>query len=198
MRPSGRSPAFSTPPSPAPRPVCQRVSARHRFSGTGPDHASTLSRWLVRGGWSRDAPPAAGENHRRAAKVATRLAFCTAGQLRAPKHHGVVRRAHQERASWAHMNANRIRPPDAMMIRMTDELDERRKRAETRRSTWAGGVATHAELARIDAAFWAHMTPTHRLQSIWSIVEDSLALAGDHGPTPRLQRLVGGVRRRKG
>ena len=78
-----------------------------------------------------------------------------------------------------------------------DDTDKQ-ARAVVRRSTWSGGVAKRSEMADIDRAFWANMSPVARLQCIWSIVEDTLALRGEHGPTPRLQRTVGGVRSRKG
>jgi hypothetical protein len=42
------------------------------------------------------------------------------------------------------------------------------------------------------------ITPAERLKLMWSLVEDSLALKGEHGPAPRLQRSVGGVRPLKG
>jgi hypothetical protein len=90
--------------------------------------------------------------------------------------------------------------PESAPFCYTSLVDEANKlaRAAARRSTWTGGVAKVSDMAAIDRAFWSKMTPVARLQSIWSIVEDSLALGGDHGPTPRLQRTVGGVRRRKG
>ncbi len=89
---------------------------------------------------------------------------------------------------------------DAEAFCYTYPVDEANKlaRAAARRSTWTGGVAKVSDMAEVDRAFWSEMSPVARLQSIWSIVEDSLALSGDHGPTPRLQRAVGGVRRRKG
>jgi hypothetical protein len=73
----------------------------------------------------------------------------------------------------------------------------RKDRAERRRALWTGGVAKISEMEQVDAAFWAGTSPEQRLRAIWSIVEDSLALGGDHGPTPRFQRSVGGVRSRK-
>jgi hypothetical protein len=73
----------------------------------------------------------------------------------------------------------------------------RKERAERRRATWTGGVAKISEMEQVDAVFWAGTSGEQRLSSIWSIVEDSLVLGGDHGPTPRLQRSIGGVRSRK-
>jgi hypothetical protein len=76
------------------------------------------------------------------------------------------------------------------------DADERRR---LRRATWHGGVAhSFEEMERADLAFWLAMTPEDRLRAMWSIVEDTLALKGEHGPAPRLQRSVGGVRPRKG
>ena len=73
------------------------------------------------------------------------------------------------------------------------------QRKQARLATWEGGVATSfEELESMDASQWRSVPAVERLKAIWSLVEDSLALRGEHGPTPRLQRLVGGVRPRKG
>jgi hypothetical protein len=58
----------------------------------------------------------------------------------------------------------------------------RKERAERRRATWTGGVAKISEMKQVDAVFWAGTSAEQRLRSIWSIVEDSLVLGGDHGP----------------
>ena len=77
---------------------------------------------------------------------------------------------------------------------MADTEEARRAR---RRREWKGGVArSFEELATTDLDFWLSMTPAARMRAMWSITEDVLALQGDHGPTPRLQRSVGGVRPR--
>jgi hypothetical protein len=74
--------------------------------------------------------------------------------------------------------------------------EERRK---IREMSWTGGVVrSFAEMEEADLQFWLAMDPTDRLKMVWSLVEDGLALQGSHGPTPRLQRLVGGVRPLRG
>ena len=74
--------------------------------------------------------------------------------------------------------------------------DERRN---ARRANWVGGVASSFEhLEALDAEQWLTVAAVERLKAVWSLVEDSLALRGEHGPTPRLQRLVGGIRPLKG
>ena len=54
---------------------------------------------------------------------------------------------------------------------MADSNDptERRARAEQRRLTWQGGVATFAEMADVDDAFWASSTPTERFLAVWEL-----------------------------
>ena len=73
----------------------------------------------------------------------------------------------------------------------------RAKRAEERRRTWRGGLArSFEEMDEVDLDFWLAMTPEDRLRAMWSVVEDQLALQGENGPSPRLQRSIGGVRTR--
>jgi hypothetical protein len=73
------------------------------------------------------------------------------------------------------------------------------ERRAARRATWQGGIAaSFAELDVVDADQWEAVPAIERLKAVWSLVEDSLALRGEHGPTPRRQRLVGGVRPLKG
>jgi hypothetical protein len=79
------------------------------------------------------------------------------------------------------------------------ERETAEQRRARRASTWRGGVTkSFAEMEEADWEFWQAMTPEARLRSIWSIVEETLALQGHDGPTPRLQRSIGGVRPRKG
>jgi len=76
--------------------------------------------------------------------------------------------------------------------RSVSTAEERRR---IRQQQWGGGVArSFAEMEQADLEFWLTMEPADRLRMVWSLVEDSLALQGSHGPSPRLQRLVGGVR----
>jgi hypothetical protein len=73
------------------------------------------------------------------------------------------------------------------------------ERAARRRETWSGGVAaSFEELEELDLKQALELSPRDRLGLVWSLVEDSLALGGNHGPTPRLQRSVGGVRPLRG
>ena len=81
-------------------------------------------------------------------------------------------------------------------LRTVSSPEERR---EIRLATWTGGVAhSFVEMDAIDFEFWLAMAPAERLKMVWSLVEDGLALQGNHGSTPRLQRLVGGVRPLRG
>jgi hypothetical protein len=69
------------------------------------------------------------------------------------------------------------------------------ERAAIRRAIWKGGVArSFEELERVDIEQTLTVPPAERLTAIWPLVEDTLALRTPGGPTPRLQRLVGGVR----
>jgi len=75
---------------------------------------------------------------------------------------------------------------------------ERARRAAERRRTWRGGVArSFEEMEAVDLDFWLAMTPEDRLRAMWSAMEDQLALQGENGPSPRLQRSIGGVRARE-
>lgn len=69
------------------------------------------------------------------------------------------------------------------------------ERRRIRLETWTGGVArSFSEMEEADLDFWLALSGVERLKLVWSLVEDQLALRGDHGAPPRLQRLVGGVR----
>lgn len=73
------------------------------------------------------------------------------------------------------------------------------ERKAARQRNWQGGVAkSFAELDERDLEQWQAVSPVERLKAVWSLVEDSLALRGEHATTPRLQRLVGGVRPLRG
>jgi len=82
---------------------------------------------------------------------------------------------------------------------MIDVVSSAEERQKIRQLAWSGGVAkSFAEMERVDLEFWLAMQPADRLKMVWSLVEDSLALEGIHGSSPRLQRLVGGVRPLRG
>ena len=73
------------------------------------------------------------------------------------------------------------------------------ERRATRLATWTGGVAkSFEEMEAIDLEHALSVPREERLLAMWSLVEDSLALQGHDGPSPRLQRLVGGVRPLRG
>jgi hypothetical protein len=77
-------------------------------------------------------------------------------------------------------------------------MDDAASRAARRRAQWTGGVAhSFQEMDEVDLDFWLAITPANRVRAMWSIVEDALALKGQSGPAPRLQRSVGGVRPRR-
>jgi hypothetical protein len=78
-------------------------------------------------------------------------------------------------------------------------VSDAEQRAAARRARYQGGVArSFEEMAEVDLDFWLAMTPSARIGAIWSLTEDSLALEGQRGATPRLQRSVGGVRPMRG
>lgn len=73
------------------------------------------------------------------------------------------------------------------------------ERAALRLATWRGGVA-HSFAAADDADldFWLAATHAERLRAVTELIDEMRAMMGEDGPTPRLQRSVGGVRPRKG
>ncbi len=83
-----------------------------------------------------------------------------------------------------------------LYVKAVSTADERRN---ARRANWIGGVAASFEhLEALDAEQSLAVAAVERLTSVWSLVEENLALRGEHGSAPRLQRLVGGVRPLKG
>lgn len=80
-------------------------------------------------------------------------------------------------------------------MRAVDEAS--RARAEHRRRTWTGGVAhSFEEMEELDLDFWLAATSSERMCAVCTLMDELRLLKGDHGPTPRLQRAVGGVRER--
>lgn len=76
-------------------------------------------------------------------------------------------------------------------------MDEREARAALRRKTWTGGVARSAEEAdAYDLEFWMAATPAERIRGVTQLIDEMRRIGGDDGPAPRLQRSVGGVRKR--
>jgi hypothetical protein len=73
------------------------------------------------------------------------------------------------------------------------------ERAEYRRQHWTGGVArSFSEMESADLAFWLAATPNERIRGVTQLIGEMLAMKGEDGPAPRLQRAVGGVRPRRG
>jgi hypothetical protein len=73
------------------------------------------------------------------------------------------------------------------------------ERAAHRRATWSGGVArSFAEADEMDLAFWMAATPQERLRGVTQLIEEMRIMEGGRGPSPRLQRTVGGTRPRRG
>jgi hypothetical protein len=73
------------------------------------------------------------------------------------------------------------------------------RRAEERRRTWTGGVAHgFAEMEKADLEFWMSATPEQRILGVTQLIDEMRGIRGDRGPTPRLQRTVGGVRPLRG
>jgi hypothetical protein len=64
--------------------------------------------------------------------------------------------------------------------------------------TWTGGVARgFSEMEEADLAFWMAATPAERIRGVTMLIDEMRAMAGENGPTPRLQRTVGGVRAKR-
>jgi len=73
------------------------------------------------------------------------------------------------------------------------------RRANERRKTWTGGVAHgFSEMQEADLAFWMAATPSERIRSVTMLIDEMRVMGGEDGPTPRLQRTVGGVRALRG
>ena len=67
--------------------------------------------------------------------------------------------------------------------------DDRRERVIT------GRVVRMGEAEReFDDAFWRAIPPHQRVEMLWDMVLDAMAVKGIHGE-PRLQRSVGSIRR---
>lgn len=76
-------------------------------------------------------------------------------------------------------------------------MESREDRAERRRRTWTGGVARSFEEAEeMDLDFWMAATPGERIRGVTQLVTEMNDWSGHGGPPPRLQRAVGGVRKR--
>jgi len=72
-------------------------------------------------------------------------------------------------------------------------------RAEWRREHWTGGVAKTTEMGDVDLAFWLSMSPEERLGAVFDMWDEQMSLKDPaHEASSRLQRSVGGVRKRGG
>lgn len=74
----------------------------------------------------------------------------------------------------------------------------REERARLRRSRWSGGRVSSDEHARLDADFWRDATFEERLAAAWEMAQMVWSMENPDGPPLRLDRSVGGVRRREG
>jgi hypothetical protein len=72
------------------------------------------------------------------------------------------------------------------------------RRAKRRRGLVFGRVSSFAMLAEADLDFWRRATLEEKFQATIELVRDSWYLEGHHGPVPRLDRRVGGVRKLRG
>jgi hypothetical protein len=81
------------------------------------------------------------------------------------------------------------------MVFMDDSSDAR---AEYRRQNWTGGVAhSFAEMEEVDLKFWMAATPAERVRGVTMLIDEVRSLRGEHGPMPRLDKSIGGVRQRR-
>ena len=79
---------------------------------------------------------------------------------------------------------------------MDASFDERARR---RRQQMVGGVAkSHEELDDLDWAFWRNESPSARLNAVWQLALDAMAMHAENDAPPGLQRPACGIRRRKG
>jgi hypothetical protein len=74
----------------------------------------------------------------------------------------------------------------------------REDRAEARRRSWSGGVATPQTHSAMDREFWRTASGEQRLAAVWEMAEQQWHYEHPNGPALRLDRSVGGVRRYRG
>jgi hypothetical protein len=88
-----------------------------------------------------------------------------------------------------------LRRPSAILMAMSSPAE----RAAHRRATWSGGVVrSFAEAEERDLEFWLAATPQERLRGVTQLIHEMAMMEGARGPSPRLQRSVGGTRPRRG
>jgi hypothetical protein len=177
---------------------------RSRVSSAGRVRSAADRRGVVqaaRGGWpvgrrpARCSPPHSegwGEHRARPS---------TAGLERGARPGGAdgltAERLEPPTAIWEPSRTGRL--PGCAMEFVLASVPVSSERAEQRRRTWSGGVAQSFEqLEQLDLDAWLAQTAAQRVSFVWSLVEDSLSLRGQHGPTPRLSRSTGGVRPLRG
>jgi hypothetical protein len=71
-------------------------------------------------------------------------------------------------------------------------------RAERRRLGSTRLIGLHDDDGAFDRAFWDAVPPHARLEAVWDLTLEFLALQGQRGDQPRLQRSVCRVERRAG
>jgi hypothetical protein len=72
------------------------------------------------------------------------------------------------------------------------------RREKRRQGLVFGRVSSFEMLAEADLDFWRRATLEEKFQATIELVRDSWHLEGRHGPVPRLDRRVGGVRKLRG
>ena len=79
---------------------------------------------------------------------------------------------------------------------MDSTYDERARR---RREQLVGGVAkNHDELDALDWAFWRGASPSARLNAVWQLAFDAMAMHSENDAPPGFQGPAFGIRRRTG
>lgn len=53
----------------------------------------------------------------------------------------------------------------------------RQGRADVRRATWRGGVATFAEVDSADETFWSAMSSAERFIAVWELARENYGIA---------------------
>jgi hypothetical protein len=74
--------------------------------------------------------------------------------------------------------------------------DASRARAASRRQNWTGVAHGFEEMEEADLKFWMAATPAERVRGVTMLIDEMRSIRGEHGPSPRLQRSIGGVRPR--
>jgi hypothetical protein len=79
---------------------------------------------------------------------------------------------------------------------MWDKDAEARAEARRERGVWGGVTDSHDELKVRDLQYWLAQDPLDRLEACWTLQEELHMLAQSDEHPSRLQRSIGGVRKR--